>query len=155
MCQTVHFIPFPSSQLVGTVLVLIGQALETNIPPELLPQSQCTVEDVAGLLCFDINGNSSIRNSTSLNPLQVPKDLTNTGLFYMGLVTLNFVFFVLAFRPRYKRLKVERIAKKLKQLREEPSTLEANDPDVIGLQNLGSSTDSSPPVTLEEEESRL
>ena len=145
---------FPSSQLMGTVLVLIGQALETDIPPELLPQSQCSVEDVAGLPCFDINGNSSIQNSTSLNPRE-PKDLTKAGLFYAGLVSLNFLFFVLAFRPRYKRLKVERIAKKLKQLKEEPSTLESNDHDVIGLQNLGSSTDSSPPVTLEEEESRL
>ena len=55
----------------------------------------------------------------------------------------------------YKVLKVERIAKKLKQLKEEPSTLESNHHDVIGLQNLGSSTDSSPPVILEEEESRL
>ena len=136
------------------LLVLIGQVLETDIPSELLPQSQCSGEDVTGITCFDINGNSSIRNSTSLNPRE-PKDLTNAGLFYAGLVSLNFLFFVLAFRPRYQRLKVERIAKKLKQLKEEPSTLESNDHNVIGLQNLGSSTDSSPPVTFEEEESRL
>lgn len=148
------FYPYIPSQVTGTVLVLIGQALETDLPKELWPQSQCSVDDVSESPCFNSIYNISIQNSTALDP-KVPQDLTYTGLFYMGLMSLNFLIFVVAFRPRYRRLQADRRAKKCKNLKEEFSNVEENvetEDNVIPLEIIGNSASSSSPAAPEQDQ---
>ena len=128
------------------------------MPPELWPQSQCSVDDISESPCFDSIYNISIQNSTSLDP-KVPQDLTYTGLFYVGSMTLSFLLFVVAFRPRYRRLEADRRAKKLNKLKEEAvSNLEQNvetegesEGDVIDIDNSTSSSSPVPPENDQEE----
>ena len=128
------------------------------MPPELWPQSQCSVDDISESPCFDSIYNISIQNSTSLDP-KVPQDLTYTGLFYVGSMTLSFLLFVVAFRPRYRRLEADRRAKKLNKLKEEAvSNLEQNvetegesEGDVIDIDNSTSSSSPVPPEHDQEE----
>jgi len=82
------FYPYIPSQVTGTVLVLIGQALETDLPKELWPQSQCSVDDVSESPCFNFIYTISIQNSTALDP-KVLQDLTYTGLDLHGVDVSN------------------------------------------------------------------
>jgi len=73
----------------------------------------------------------------------------------MGLMSLNFLIFVVAFRPRYRRLQADRRAKIRKNLKEEFSNVEENvetEDNVIPLEIIVNSASSSSPAAPEQDQ---
>lgn len=99
-----------SRQVVGIVIVLIGEVIQTSLPAELVDINQClgasVTNDSSIPSCFRPSHNSSvpsiIHQSTQL------KDSSNTIILCLILTVVNFVFLVLCFWPKYKRMDSEK-----------------------------------------------
>ena len=108
----------------GIILVLLGQALQFDLPPYLISESVCAVDTTnsSQLPCL-LENTPELRNSTVLDPSsEIPKDFTYALLLYNGLAFTILVLFVVAFRPKYKRLEMEKRAAVLSKLQGDPST---------------------------------
>ena len=98
-----------SRQVVGIVIVLVGEMIQVPLSDELIKINQClgpsVTNDSSIPSCFRPSHNSSIpsviRQSTELT------DSSNTIIFCLVLTVLNFMFFVLCFCPKYKRMDSE------------------------------------------------
>ena len=108
----------------GIVLVLLGQGLQFNLSPDLLSESACAVDSTnsSQLPCL-LENNPELRNLTDLDrSSEIPKDFTHALLLYDGLAVAVLFLLVVAFRPKFKRLEMERRATLLAKLQHESST---------------------------------
>ena len=102
-----------SSQVTGIVLVLIGQALQFELPLSQQSHSQCGLEasNTSQLLCLrDANSSST---DYSAEP---PQNFEHALLFYAGLGVLVLMLLTFGFRPTYERLEMEKRANALSKL---------------------------------------
>lgn len=97
------------AQIVGIVMVVIGQVLQVDVSADLLPDSRCGTDsgstNSSGPNCFR-NSNTSVIVDDDAHP----QDLTNAMYFYLALIVLLFAFFVMVFKPQYRRVEAERKA---------------------------------------------
>ena len=104
------------SQIVGIILVLLSQVLSTPLPYELQQVNQCgsTIStgshgNVSTLpLCFQESHNNSIPSKTTESVSLV--DQQHGVWFFSVMISVVFVFFVVVFRPKYKRVESEKRA---------------------------------------------
>ena len=98
-------------QVMGIILVLIGEALKTEIVVE---NSACLVQQVSNSSSFQC----SLSLNSSESGAEVPQDFTHTLLLYLVVGTISLLVMVFLFRPKYLRLEVEQRAERiLTQLR--------------------------------------
>ena len=108
----------------GIVLVLLGQTLQFDLPLGLISESVCSADSTnsSQLPCL-LENNPELRNLTDLDrSAEIPKDFTHALLLYDGLSFAVLLLFVVAFRPKLKRLEMERRAKVLAKLQHESSS---------------------------------
>lgn len=122
----------------GIILVLLGQGLQFNLSPELLSESVCAADSTNSnqLPCL-LENNPELRNLTNLDrSAEFPKDFTHALLLYDSLGVAILLLLVFAFRPKFKRLEMERRATLLAKLQHDSSTpntrlpATSNEPDV-------------------------
>ena len=108
----------------GIVLVLVGQAVQFDVPPGLRHHSQCSIPPIVGNSSHNCLSDLYPSNSSSPDDLvDTPKDLTFALLIYVGIGVAVLILLVVAFRPKLKRLEVEKRAQMLAKLQQEtPST---------------------------------
>ena len=93
----------------GIILVLLSQALQTDLSPHLLQHAHCSARDIHGndsLPCDYGYGNSTGRTPRSITPMS----FGNAQLLYLFLVAAIFLVFVILFRPVYRRVNAEKKA---------------------------------------------
>lgn len=104
-----HTLCSANRQIVGIVMVVIGQVLQVDVSADLLPDSRCGTDsgstNSSGPNCFR-NSNTSVIVDDDAHP----QDLTNAMYFYLALIVLLFAFFVMVFKPQYRRVEAERKA---------------------------------------------
>ena len=108
----------------GIVLTLLGQGLQFDLSPELIPESVCSLDSTnsSQLPCL-VENNPSLRNLSDLDlSSEIPKDFTHALLLYDGMAFLTLCLLVFAFRPKFKRLEMEKRATILAKLQSESST---------------------------------
>ena len=108
----------------GIVLVLLGQGLQFNLSPDMLSKSVCAVGSTnsSELPCL-LENNPELQNLTDLDrSAEIPRDFTHALLLYDGLAVAVLLLLVVAFRPKFKRLEMERRATLLAKLQHESST---------------------------------
>ena len=123
-------------QVMGIVLVLLGQALQFNLHPGLISESVCAVGSTnsSQLPCL-LENNPELRNLTNLDlSSEIPKDFTHALLLYDGLAFAVLLLLILAFRPKFKRLEMERRAVFLAKLQRDTSTPNTSLPSTRGEQ---------------------
>ena len=111
-------------QVVGIVLVLMGQALQFNVSPDLISESSCSVDSTnsSQLPCL-LENNPELRNLTNLDPSsEIPKDFSHALLLYDSLAVAVLLLLVVGFRPNFKRLAMERRANVLAKLQHDSSS---------------------------------
>ncbi len=109
----------------GIVLVLLGQGLQFNLSPDQLSESVCAADSInSGTLPCLLDNNPELpRNSTDLDrSTELPKDFTHALLLYDGLAVAVLLLLVVAFRPQFKRLEMERRATLLAKLQHDSTT---------------------------------
>ena len=112
----------------GIVLVLLGQELEFDVSRESISESVCSLGSTnsSQLPCL-VENDPSLSNITHLDlSAEIPQDFTHALLFYDGLAFAVLCLLVLAFRPKYKRLEMEKRATFLAKLQSETSTPNSN-----------------------------
>ena len=100
----------------GIVFVFMSQILSTDLSPELMQINQCgssVVNDHYGNestmpSCFEESHNSSIA-SVIVESVQ-PRDQQHAVWFFAILMCAVYLFFVVVFRPKYKRVESEKRA---------------------------------------------
>ena len=131
----------------GIVLVLLGQALQFDLPLGLISESVCSVDSTnsSHLPCL-LKNNPELRNLTNLDrSAEIPKDFTHALLLYDGLAFAVLLLFVVAFRPKLRRLEMERRATVLAKLQHDPSTPNTSLPSTHGEHVTGRSSNELPP----------
>ena len=122
------------------MLVLSGQQLQTGVLDHPLTAT-CELQPVSR------NGSDKdtflcLRNSSSLDIEGVePKNFTNALLLYAGVGVAGYLVLVILFRPKYKRLEVERRAKGILNQLKGPGKA----PPSVPSTSATSSTHHSPP----------
>ena len=101
------------SQITGIIFVSLSQVLVQDISHEL-HNNQCGV----GLSTANSTFCGSSSNST-VSDNSKPGDWTNGGLLLVGMTVIAYILFTLILRPTYKRLDVEKKAKRDKEERED------------------------------------
>ena len=101
------------SQITGIIFVSLSQVLVQDISHEL-HNNQCGV----GLSTANSTFCGSSSNST-VSDNSKPGDWTNGGLLLVGMTVIAYILFTLILRPTYKRLEVEKKAKRDKEERED------------------------------------
>lgn len=113
-----------SRQVMGIILVLLGQGLQFNVSPDSLSESVCAADSTnsSKLPCL-LENNPDLRNSSNLDrSAEFPQDFTHALLLYDGLAVAVLFLLVVAFRPKFKRLEMERRATLLAKLQHETTT---------------------------------
>ena len=108
----------------GIVLVLLGQGLQFNLSSDQLSESVCAADSTnsSNLPCL-LDNNPELRNLTNLDrSVEFPKDFTHALLLYDGLAVAVLILLVVAFRPKFKRLEMERRATLLAKLQHDSAT---------------------------------
>jgi hypothetical protein len=109
----------------GIVLVLLGQGLQFNLSSDQLSKSVCAADSTnsSKLPCLLDNNPELPHNSTNLDrSIELPKDFTHALLLYDGLAVAVLLLLVVAFRPKFKRLEMERRATLLAKLQHDSTT---------------------------------
>lgn len=111
-------------QVMGIVLVLLGQGLQFNLSPDLLSESVCAADSTnsSKLPCL-LENNPQLSNLTDLDrSTELPKEFTHALLLYDGLAVAVLILLVVAFRPKFKRLEMEKRATLLAKLQRDSAT---------------------------------
>lgn len=103
----------------GIVLVLIGQALQQDVASGTSACGVGQVSNLTSLHCRPYNSSSKARTGDQFPPM----DFTYPMMLYIVVGFLCLLAMVVLFRPRYKRLEMERRATEiLSRLQEEGDT---------------------------------
>lgn len=127
----------------GIVLVLLGQALQFDLPLGLISESVCSVDSTnsSHLPCL-----LELQNLTDLDrSTKRPKDFTHALLLYDGLAFAVLLLFVVAFKPKLRRLEMERRAMLLSKLQYDSSTPNTSLPSTRGEHVTGRLSNELPP----------
>lgn len=97
----------------GMVIVLIGQQINSPLSADLIAINKCGGSEIGNdtssiPLCFRPSQNSSIP-SVFVKPTEL-YNATNTILFCLVLMVINFIVFVACLHPKYKRVESEKIS---------------------------------------------
>jgi len=94
----------------GIAIVLLSQVLQVDLTPDLMAANKCASTSNAlnssQPSCFHSNntGNPQYQIGASIQP----KDLSYVVLFSVALMSAVYLFFVLVFPPRYRRVEAEK-----------------------------------------------
>lgn len=106
--------PLLPRQLVGLVLVLLAQSLQTPLSLDLVPNNQCSTDSTTSSSFHSCSANTT---SSVLAADTPPQDLTYVELFNSCFSFVIFAIFLFLFWPKYKRLDSEMAAEKLAKLK--------------------------------------
>lgn len=99
----------PDRQVMGIVLVLISQLLQTDISTE---HAKCQTQDShTNTSTLPCSSSFYSDNSTTLSSEITPKDFGHATLLYLFLMAGLFLLFVITFHPKYRRVEAEKTAK--------------------------------------------
>ena len=127
--STSLLLPLPR-QLVGLVLVLLAQSIQTPLSLDLVPNNQCSVDSTSQLSYHPCSANIT---SSVLGVDTSPQDFTNVQLLNTCLAFVMFAIFLFLFWPKYKRRDSEMAAEQLAKQNASnyASGSEPTKPDVI------------------------
>jgi len=107
--------------VISVPVLLISKALKTDLPPELWSTNKCGIYSVPEIECLQ---SSDVQNFTAqlesnwsyyglssslVQNEEMSSDFTYSMLFLIGLSTVSLVLFVVAFRPKYRRVEAEQV----------------------------------------------
>ena len=105
--------------MISVPVLLISKALKTDLPPELWSTNKCGMESVPEIECLHWSNVQNLTmqlesnwsyyglSSSLVQNEEMSSDFTYSMLFLIGLSTVSLVLFVVAFRPKYRRVEAE------------------------------------------------
>jgi len=105
--------------VISVPVLLVSKALKTDLPPELWSTNKCGTDIVPEIECLHWSNVQNLTmhlesnwsyyglSSSLVQNEEMSSDFTYSMLFLIGLSTVGFVLFVVAFRPKYRRVEAE------------------------------------------------